>query len=85
MKCGVTYVDNFANSGGRRLKIESFDKCEDVGRIQTCDVDEGTGGKILYVGKNCENDDNGDSDTKMIQKQKMNMKRTMKVNIQVLH
>ena len=61
---GVTYVDNFANSGGRRLKIESFDKCEDVGRIQTCDVDEGTGGKILYVGKNCENDNNGDSDTK---------------------
>ena len=57
--------DYFKNKyGTNTIRIKSFDKCENVGDTETCDVDLGTGGKILYVGQDCSNDENADTDTK---------------------
>ncbi len=60
----VVDIDYFATFGARTIRVESFDKCENVGDTETCDVDLGTGGKILYVGQDCSNDENADTDTK---------------------
>ena len=61
----VLDTDYFKNKyGTNTIRIESFDKCEDVGKTYTCDVDSGAGGKMLYVGQDCSNDENADPDTK---------------------
>ena len=61
----VLDTDYFKNNySANAIRIESFDKCEDVGKTYTCDVDSGTGGKMLYVGQDCSNDENADPDTK---------------------
>lgn len=77
-------IDYFATFGARTIRVESFDKCENVGDTETCDVDLGTGGKILYVGQDCSNDENADTDTKHDNETKDEYEKIMLINIQVL-